>query len=1042
MKQTFLFLIAVLNSLCPALQLKAQNPIATENQNPGTPNWNINGLGDTTILGFATDISVNKGQRINFKIKTIASAYKIEIFRIGYYQGIGGRQVGMGVVSATLPQTQPAGRYDATTGLLDCGNWAVSGYWDVPTTAVSGVYSAKLTRTDPGSSGGSQEIIFVVRDDASTSDLLFQTSDATWQAYNTYGDNGTGNSFYSGSMTNYPDGRAPKVSYNRPFLAGIYDKDFFFRGEYAMVRWLERNGYNVSYTTCVDADRNGALIKNHKVYLSVGHDEYWSAGHRANVEAARNAGVNLAFFSANTCYWKTRWENSIDNTNTPYRTLVCYKEGTDGERTCGTKCDPLSGVWTGTWRSGCEYNIDGCKPENALLGQISYYSTGADEAIQVPYTYKNFRFWRNTSIASLSSGQTASLANNLGFEFDYEQSAYQSAYPASRVRISETNISAGIVHQLSLYRHSSGALVFGSGTIDWALALESDFGSGSIWGATKTPDPRVQQATVNVLADMGAQPTTLQSGLIAATQTTDKTSPSSAITSPANGGTVTVGTPVTFTGTATETTGVVAGVQVSTDDGTTWKPAAVSAMAASVNWSYTWTPPVAGVYTIKSRSVDDMSNLETSATTSNTIQVSTAGTTTTTYYKDGDNDTYGNPAISTIATSQPAGYVTNNTDCDDNSATVYPGAPEVCNNGIDDNCNGSIDEGCIVKPTVTINDVTVYESQGNAVLTVSLSNTYNQAVTINYNTQDGTAKANGSKAVDYTPTKGKLTIPAGSLKGTISVPVTIDKVTEPTEYFYMNISLTTTNTAVLGNSEGKITLLDGTGTFVSTATSNTASVISIGDATVKGSQATAELKVSLSTVRSYNTGIDYRTLDGTAIGSGTDADYTEIKSGTLMIPAGSKSGIISINIKKKKQTGNKYFFVEISKHDRKENVTMGNTIGLVTIQNDSTAALPSVINTTTAQQNKENNEAIAQGLQLKAYPNPSTTVFTLKVLSSSNAPVMVRLLSVSGKVLEVHRNITPNQVLKLGSQYAAGNYVIEAVQGSDKRTLKLIKLQD
>ena len=93
-----------------------------------------------------------------------------------------------------------------------------------------------------------------------------------------------------------------------------------------MVRWLERNGYDVSYFTGVDADRRGAEILEHKAFLSVGHDEYWSGGQRANVEAARDAGVNLAFFSGNEIFWKTRWENSIDGSNTDHRTLVSYKE--------------------------------------------------------------------------------------------------------------------------------------------------------------------------------------------------------------------------------------------------------------------------------------------------------------------------------------------------------------------------------------------------------------------------------------------------------------------------------------------------------------------------------------------------------------------------------------------------------------------------------------------------------------------------------------------------------------------------------------------
>src|SRR5262249_4052188 len=146
-------------------------------------------------------------------------------------------------------------------------------------------------------------------------------------------------------------------------------EDWLFNAEYPMVRWLESNGYDVSYSTDVDTDRHGALILDHKVFMSVGHDEYWSAGARAAVVTARNGGVHLVLFSGNEIYWKTRYEPSIDGANTPYRTLVCYKEGSQGENTCGTKCDPLPNVWTGLWRSGCEFpGTDACSPENAVSG--------------------------------------------------------------------------------------------------------------------------------------------------------------------------------------------------------------------------------------------------------------------------------------------------------------------------------------------------------------------------------------------------------------------------------------------------------------------------------------------------------------------------------------------------------------------------------------------------------------------------------------------------------------------------------------------------
>ncbi len=120
---------------------------------------------------------------------------------------------------------------------------------------------------------GASHVVFVVRDDDGGSDVLFQTSDTTWQAYNKYG----GNSLYEGS----PDGRAYKVSYNRPFITrGNASEDWLFNAEYPMVRWLERNGYDVSYSTGVDSERLGAELREHRAFLSVGHDEYWS-GHPA-----------------------------------------------------------------------------------------------------------------------------------------------------------------------------------------------------------------------------------------------------------------------------------------------------------------------------------------------------------------------------------------------------------------------------------------------------------------------------------------------------------------------------------------------------------------------------------------------------------------------------------------------------------------------------------------------------------------------------------------------------------------------------------------
>lgn len=571
--------------------------VACENLQPGTdPSiWDIDGAGSNTIQGFATDMSVNVGQVIGFKVKTDARAYALEIYRLGWYQGNGARLVATLAPSATLPQSQPACLSDSTTNNLDCGNWAQSASWSVPTTAVSGVYIARLVRSD---TGADSHVPFVVRNDASHSDVVFQTSDTTWQAYNTWG----GSSMYGG-----PNGPATKVSYNRPWgtRGGIEARDFLFANEYPMIRFLERNGYDLSYISGVDADRSGSLLTNHRTFLSVGHDEYWSGHQRANVEAARDAGVNLAFFSGNEVYWKTRWENSVDGSSTSHRTLVCYKE-----TRANAKTDP-SPEWTGTWRDPrFSPPSDGGRPENALTG-TAYMSNNSDLAIKVSAAEGKLRFWRGTSAAVLPAGGTETLsAHSIGYESDEDLD--NGFRPGGLVRMSTTvgavpeylqdygsTVAPGTTtHHLTMYRAASGAIVFGAGTIQWPWGLDDRHD-----GTATATNATMQQATVNLLADMRAQPTTLMSGLALASATTDSAAPTVTVSSPAAGAQVGNGTSVTVTGTASDAQGTIAGVEVSTDGGSTWHPA-----QGTASWSYAYVQHGTGTMNVLVRATDDSLN--------------------------------------------------------------------------------------------------------------------------------------------------------------------------------------------------------------------------------------------------------------------------------------------------------------------------------------------------------------------------------------------------------------------------------------------------
>ena len=448
--------------------------------------------------------------------------------------------------------------------------------------------------------------MFIVRNDANTAKMIFQTSDTTWQAYNNYG----GNSLYVGGPGTNP-GRAYKVSYNRPFNTREVDggQDWVFNAEYPMVRWLEANGYDLSYLSGVDSDRTGSLLLNHKVYLSVGHDEYWSGQQRTNVEAARNAGVNLAFFSGNEVFWKTRWENSIDSSNTrvPHARLVqgdaCGREDRSDHDLDGYLARrPIQHGWRQAGK---------CADGHDLQGQHRYgrhYGPGA---------FGKLRFWRNTGIAQLGAAQTATLPDGtLGYEWD--EAPDDASTPAGLLRLSATtasdvqvlqdlgsNYAVGTArHALTLYRHSSGALVFGAGTIQWPWGLDDVHDR-----AGSPSDINMRQATVNLFADMGVQPNTLQGDLLPADASTDTTAPTVAITSPTAGGTAAVNTTTTISGTATDTGGEVGAVQVSADGGATWRTATVTRTGAgTATWSLAWTPTVQGNASLVARAVDDSVN--------------------------------------------------------------------------------------------------------------------------------------------------------------------------------------------------------------------------------------------------------------------------------------------------------------------------------------------------------------------------------------------------------------------------------------------------
>lgn len=482
-----------------------ENPVVAENRLPGSPNWQITSAqGD--IAGFASAPSVNRGQELTLYVNTDAERYDILIYRSGYYGGVGGRLIQ--TLRDLSGQRQVASYTDHATGLTSCAGWAPSVRLQTGADWTSGIYIAKLVRHD---TGGENHIYFVLRDDARPTDILYQQSFTTYHAYNNYG----GKSLYNFNSSSCPTAseqpRAVAVSLRRP-LSGLVDpyvNDRYLNVEYPLVRWLEAQGYDLSYCTSLDTHRWGATgtqnaILNHRAFISSGHDEYWSAEMRAAVTAARDAGVHLCFFSSNVSYWRVRFAPD-PVTGEPDAVMICYKSTESGSP------DP-SGHATGTWRDPA----GAAQPENALVG-IQYIGDNDQRGFPLRISAEQARdpIFRHTGINRIPTGSYVEIGHNLvGWEWDgiadngLSPPTLQiiTATPVYGPHLADSGrlykIESRVAHA-TRYVAQSGAIVFSAGTNRWSWGLE-----------VIEPDRRLQQITLNLLADMGVQAATPAADLI------------------------------------------------------------------------------------------------------------------------------------------------------------------------------------------------------------------------------------------------------------------------------------------------------------------------------------------------------------------------------------------------------------------------------------------------------------------------------------------------------------------------------------------------
>ncbi|MGI8554142.1 MAG: N,N-dimethylformamidase beta subunit family domain-containing protein, partial [Dehalococcoidia bacterium] len=440
---------------------------------PCSPCWYWQGYGDDVIRGYADQTSVNHGAPITFFVSTVQPSYAIDVFRMGWYGGTGANLILHTITMTGINQPVPAP--DLDTGLLDA-NWQPAYTLQTGADWTSGIYLAKLT-ADNGSVG---YINFVVRADGTAADIVYQEPVATYQAYNNWG----GKSLYDFQSTNNVP--AVKVSYNRPYTdwsgAGS-----FFDGDYNMVRWLEEQGYNVTYITSVDLHENPRIMNNRKVFLSNFHDEYYSRPMRENLTAARDRGANIAFLDANDVNWQIRFEPSA--AGSADRTEVCYKDASS---------DPMAttnpSLTTTHW---ADPPVN--QPESSLVGEIiagALGSANGDYPTGVDWVVNNASHWIYNGTGLRNGDHIAKL---VGYEFD-KVFPNDPNPPGMQIL---SNSPVGGTHQNStIYTAAGGAIVFSAGSSYWSWELDdNDFLS---YGA----DSRVQRMTSNLLNTMiGNAPT-------------------------------------------------------------------------------------------------------------------------------------------------------------------------------------------------------------------------------------------------------------------------------------------------------------------------------------------------------------------------------------------------------------------------------------------------------------------------------------------------------------------------------------------------------
>jgi hypothetical protein len=496
------------------------NPVARENAQQGTTGWQIpDDLAATSqVQAYASATSVAPGQSITFYVSTqnAGTTYRMDIYRMGWYGGLGGRLIASKTGLAGLAQ----GYYDENTGILhNCptctenntsrdieANWKPSITVKAGSDWVSGVYLAKFTDNNGYATYAPFDVLGNTH-----STYVAVTADTTYQAYNTWG----GWSLYqhetatsgSASETSAPSARAWEVSFDRPYNYGPDNGDGssqVLQYEIQAIRWMERNNYDVSYISSVDLATNPGQLLQHKAYISLGHDEYWTKSMRDGVQNARDHDVGLIFMGADPAYWQMRF--APDAKGVANRDIICYKVQTDNN---DLSRDPMYGVDNSVVTSMWRDPVVG-RPENALVGIM--FSDLTHAQFGFPWTVDpkagNSPLLKGTG---LEPGQSYGCGI-VGYEWDNivgQPGGTPNGQAPKGLHILATSKTVASdptqpdFGNSSYYYASSGAMVFASGSIYWAFALDAYREiPDPTCGSKNTAVPQVEAMMANVMAQV------------------------------------------------------------------------------------------------------------------------------------------------------------------------------------------------------------------------------------------------------------------------------------------------------------------------------------------------------------------------------------------------------------------------------------------------------------------------------------------------------------------------------------------------------------